>query len=112
MLVRRVDATQANLTFTPTATSVVFVRYGCNRFPNKTYQLASNGIDMTKWGFPKSYTSQLPYDAFPAITMSGDVSSFGSGGCFQSTPYSHRLFARLSKILGRHNPKRGVDSSH
>ena len=80
MLVRHVDATQANLTYTPTATVVVFLRYGFNRFPNKTYQLASQGIDMSKWGFPQSYLSQLPYDAFPAITMTGDVSSFGAGG--------------------------------
>ena len=109
MLVRHVDATQANLTFTPTATSVVFVRYGFNRFPNKTYQLASNGIDMTKWGFPKSYTSQLPYDAFPAITMSGDVSSFGSGGFSQSTLYSHSFSASLSKFVGRHSLKSGFD---
>src|SRR5260370_39844274 len=109
MLVRRVDATQANLTFTPTATSVVFVRYGCNRFPNKTYQLASNGIDMTKWGFPKSYTSQLPYDAFPAITMTGDVSSFGGGGFSQSTLYSHSFSASVSNLMGRRTVKTGFD---
>jgi hypothetical protein len=109
MLVRHVDATQANLTFTPTATTVIFLRYGFNRFPNKTYQLASNGIDMTKWGFPKLYTSQLPYDAFPSITMTGDVSSFGGGGFSQSTLYSHSFSASLSKFLGRHSVKTGFD---
>ena len=109
MLVRHVDATQANLTYTPTATTVVFLRYGFNRFPNKTYQLASNGIDMTKWGFPKSYVSQLPYDAFPSITMSGDVSSFGAGGFSQSNLYSHSFSATVSKFMGRHSLKTGFD---
>jgi hypothetical protein len=109
MLVRHVDATQANLTYTPTATTVVFLRYGFNRFPNKTYQLASEGIDMSKWGFPKSYLSQLPYDAFPAITMSGDVSSFGAGGFSQSTLYSHSFSASVSKFMGRHSVKSGFD---
>jgi hypothetical protein len=109
MLVRHVDATQANMTLTPTPTTVVFLRYGFNRFPNKTYQLASEGIDMSKWGFPKSYLSQLPYDAFPAITMQGDVSSFGAGGFSQSTLYSHSFSATASKFMGRHSVKAGFD---
>jgi hypothetical protein len=109
MLVRHVDATQANLTYTPTPTMVVFLRYGFNRFPNKTYQLASQGIDMSKWGFPKSYLSQLPYDAFPAITMTGDVSSYGAGGFSQSTFYSHSFSGTVSKFMGRHSVKAGYD---
>ena len=109
MLVRHVDATQANLTYTPTETVVVFLRWGFNRFPNKTYQLASNGIDMTRWGFPKSYVSQLPYDAFPAITMTGDVSSFGAGGFSQSNLYSHSFSGSVSKFMGRHSVKTGFD---
>jgi hypothetical protein len=109
MLVRHVDATQANVTYSPTPTMVIFLRYGFNRFPNKTYQLASNGIDLTKWGFPKSYVSQLPYVAFPAITMSGDVSSFGAGGFSQSTLYSHSFSGSVSKFLGRHSLKTGYD---
>src|SRR5262249_2800787 len=60
MLVRHVDATQANATLTPTPTTVVFLRFGFNRFPNRTYQLASDGFDLTKLGFPASYVSQLP----------------------------------------------------
>ena len=109
MLVRHVDATQANMTYSPTPTMVIFLRYGFNRFPNKTYQLASNGIDLTKWGFPKSYVDQLPYVAFPATTMSGDVSSFGAGGFSQSTLYSHSFSGSLSKFLGRHSLKTGYD---
>ena len=109
MLVRHVDATQANLTYTPTPTTVVFLRYGFNRYPNKTYPLASQGINMGKWGFPQSYLSQLPYDAFPAITMTGDVSSYGAGGFSQSTFYSHSFSGTVSKFMGRHSIKTGFD---
>jgi hypothetical protein len=109
MLVRHVDATQANTTITPTPTTVVYLRFGFNRFPNRTYQLASQGIDLTKLGFPASYVSQLPYDAIPAITMTGDMSSFGAGGLSQSNFYSRSFSGSVSKFLGRHSVKAGFD---
>ncbi|HWF07137.1 MAG TPA: carboxypeptidase regulatory-like domain-containing protein, partial [Bryobacteraceae bacterium] len=109
MLVRHVDATQVNTTLTPSPTTVVYLRFGFNRFPNKTYQLASQGIDMTKWGFPASYVSQLPYDAFPAVTMTGDMSNFGAGGFSQSNFYSRSFSATVSKFLGKHSLKTGFD---
>jgi trimeric autotransporter adhesin len=109
MLVRHVDATQANTTLTPSPTTVIYLRFGFNRFPNKTYQLASQGIDMTKWGFPASYISQLPYDAFPAITMTGDMSSYGAGGFNQGNFYSRSFSASVSKFMGKHSLKAGFD---
>jgi hypothetical protein len=109
MLVRHVDATQANTTLTPSPTLVVFLRFGFNRFPNRTYQLASEGINLVKMGFPASYVSQLPYDAFPAITMTGDVRSFGGGGFSQSSFYSRSFSGSVSKYMGRHSLKAGMD---
>ncbi|HVW87056.1 MAG TPA: TonB-dependent receptor, partial [Bryobacteraceae bacterium] len=109
LLVRHVDATQANTTLTLGPTTVVFLRFGFNRFPNKTYQLASEGIDLTALGFPKSYVSQLPYDAFPSLSMSGDISSFGGGGFNQSNFYSRSFSGTVSKFKGRHNLKAGMD---
>jgi hypothetical protein len=109
MLVRHVDATQANTTLTPSPTTVIFLRFGFNRFPNKTYQLASTGFDLTKLGFSESYVSQLPYLAFPAITMTGDVASFGGGGFNQSNFYSRSFSATVNRYLGRHSLKAGFD---
>jgi hypothetical protein len=109
LLERHVDATQANTTLTPSSTVVISLRFGFNRFPNRTYQLASNDIDLTKLGFPASYVSQLPYIAFPAITMTGDVGSFGGGGFSQSSFYSRSFSASVSKYLGRHSMKAGFD---
>ncbi len=60
MLVRHVDATQINTTLTPSPTIVVSLRWGFNRYPNVTYQLASQGIDLTKLGFSSALVSQLP----------------------------------------------------
>jgi hypothetical protein len=109
MLVRHVDATQANSTITPSTTVVISLRFGFNRFPNKTYQLASDGLDLTKLGFPAAYVSQLSYRAFPAITMTGDVANFGGGGFNQSNYYSRSFSSSVSKYLGRHSVKAGWD---
>lgn len=109
MLVRHVDATQANATITPSPTVVVALRFGFNRFPNLTYQLASNNFDLVKLGFPASYVSQLPYQAFPAITMQGDVGNFGGGGFSQSNYWSRSFSGSVSKFLGRHSVKAGFD---
>ena len=108
MLVRHVDATQANMTLTPTPTTVVFLRWGFNRFPNVTYQLASQGIDLTKLGFPQSLVSQLPYDAFPAITMS-DLPATAPAATRATHYYSHSFSGSVSKFMGRHNLKTGFD---
>ena len=109
MLVRHVDATQVNSTITPSPTVVISLRFGFNRFPNKTYQLASDGFDLTKLGLPSSYVNQLSYKAFPSIGMTGDVTGFGGGGFNQSNFYSRSFSSSVSKFLGRHNLKAGWD---
>jgi hypothetical protein len=111
MLVRHADATQANMTFTPTPTTVVFLRWGFNRFPNRTYQLASQGMNLGPGGlgFPSSLVSQLPYDSFPAITMSSDMSNYGSGNYTQYSFFSHSFSGTVSKFMGRHSLKAGMD---
>jgi hypothetical protein len=109
MLVRHVDAMQANSTISPSPTVVISLRFGFNRFPNKSYQLASDGFDLARLGFPASYVSQLSYRAFPAISMTGDVASFGGGGFNQSNYYSRSFSSSVSKFMGRHNLKAGWD---
>jgi hypothetical protein len=105
---RTVDATQANTTLTPTPTTVVYIRWGFNRFPQRTYAITSEGMDMTKLGFSPSLISQLPYIAFPAITM-GDVSSYGGTANTVKVWYSRSFSASVSKSVGRHTIKSGFD---
>ncbi len=109
LLERHVDATQANTTFTPSPTMVVSLRWGFNRYPNRTFMLASQGINLTALGFPQSLVSQLPYDAFPGITMSSDMANFGGSGFSQYSAYSHSFSGSASKFLGRHSLKTGFD---
>ncbi len=113
MLVRHADTTQANMTFTPSPTTVVFLRWGFNRFPNKTYELASQGMNLGPGGlgFPTSLVSQLPYVDFPAITMSSDMSNYGpsSSSYTQYSFYSHSFSGTVSKFMGRHSVKMGMD---
>jgi hypothetical protein len=110
MLVRHVDATQANSTITPSSTMVVSLRFGFNRFPNKTYQFASDNFDLVgKLGFPQSLVDVLPYKSFPSFSMTGDVTSLGAGSFSQSNFYSRSFSASVSKYLGRHSVKAGFD---
>ena len=60
-------------------------------------------------GFPSSLVSQLPYDSFPAITMSSDMSSYGSGSYTQYSYFSHSFSGTVSKFMGRHSLKAGMD---
>ncbi len=105
---RKIDATQANATLTPDATTVVTVRWGFNRFYTKNTQ-ASNGFDLSSLGLPQSLVSVTPHPAFPAITLGEDVTSFGGGGTNQDVFYSRSFNTTVSKFLGKHNVKAGFD---
>src|SRR5262249_13737301 len=91
-----------------TPTWVLYLRWGFNRFPQRTYPLVSEGLDLTKLGFPASFVSQLPYLSFPAITMS-DTSSYGGASNTVKVFYSRSFSASASKVLGRHTIKSGFD---
>lgn len=107
VIFRKVDATQLNTTLTPSPTLVVAIRCGFNRFPNFTPPI-SLGFDLTTLGLPASLVSQTKYPAFPAITM-GDVTSYGGGTTAQNVYYSRSLNGTVSKFMGRHSLKFGMD---
>jgi len=107
LLVRFVDATQANTTITPNATTVIALRWGFNRYPNKTYQYTT-GFDPTTLGFSQAYKNELPYLSFPSISMS-DLSSFGGGTISYTTYYSRSFSGSVSKYMGKHSLKFGGD---
>lgn len=107
VIYRKVDATQANSTFTITPTTVITARYGFNRFPNFTPPI-SLGFDLTRLGLPASLASITQYTAFPSITM-GDLTSYGGGTTTQNVFYSKSFNATVAKFVGRHNLKAGYD---
>jgi hypothetical protein len=108
LLFRRIDATQANATLTPDATTVISVRWGFNRFFSTSGPTTSAGFDLASLGLPQSLASVTPNPAFPAITM-GTLTSFGGGTTSRDVYYSRTASASISKFLGRHSLKAGFD---
>lgn len=107
LLIRFVDATQANTTITPNPTTVIALRWGFNRYPNKTLQYTT-GLNPEVFGFSPAYAAEVPYDSFPSVSMS-DLSSFG-GGTISTTHYYSRSFSgSVSKYMGKHSLKAGGD---
>ncbi len=107
ILFRKVDATQANATITPQPTLVIAVRYGFNRFPNRSVA-SSDGFAITELGFPSALQSQLQTTYFPSFTMS-DMQSFGGSALSQNVYHSRSFSASASKFVGKHTIKFGYD---
>jgi trimeric autotransporter adhesin len=116
---RKIDATQANATITPSPTTVIAIRWGFNRFYSKTTQ-ESSGFNLASLGLPESLVSETPNPAFPAITMGGavngclsatttDYSNFGGGCTNQDVWYSRNFNSTISRSWGKHNLKAGFD---
>jgi hypothetical protein len=107
LLGRKVDATQVNSTFTPSATSVVTVRYGFNRFPNASTQ-RSMGYNLAAMGFSPAFTSAVQSPTFPNVTME-TFSSLGTNSNSFSVFHSKNFLVSASKFMGRHSFKAGYD---
>jgi hypothetical protein len=116
---RKIDATAANATVTPNATTVITFRWGFNRFYSKSTP-ESLGFDLASLGLPASLIAQTPSPAFPAVTMGGavnacatastnDYTGFGGGCTNQDVFYSRSFNTTVSKFLGKHTVKAGFD---
>lgn len=65
---------------------------------------------LTSLGFPSSLTSQLPVQAFPGVSFTGDtVSALTSGQSQYSTSTLIHATELLSQVIGRHNIKYGIE---
>jgi hypothetical protein len=116
---RKIDATSANATIVPNATTVIAIRWGFNRFYSRSTQ-ESQGFNLATLGLPASLIAQTPNPAFPAIGMnatatscaggtSADFTAFGGGCANQDVFYSRNFNATVSKFLGKHSVKAGFD---
>lgn len=109
-LLRRVDGTQFNNTFSLSPTMVLAVRYGYNRFPNYSYTV-SQGYNLAGLGFPANYVSEISKSLaqFPYVSMSN---LYSLGVSDNNSTYDHasdNFSTSLSKYLGRHSVKVGFD---
>jgi hypothetical protein len=109
-LLRTVNATQLNNTFTLSPTSVLTVRYGFNRFPNYGCQVSS-GFNLASLGFSPTFTNEVISPVFPQVNMSTAYNSLGGMGTnndFDYTHYSYNFSSSYSKFLGRHSITAGL----
>jgi hypothetical protein len=104
---RRVDATQINTILTPSASWVVALRYGFNRFPNIGTQ-KSQGFDLVGLGFSPTFVRDVPSPTFPNVAMQ-TVYSLGTNNNFNYIHHSKNFGGSVSKYIGRHGIKFGYD---
>ena len=109
LLYRKVDATQVNSLFTPNPTTVVSVRYGFNRFPNRTVEVSS-GTNPTKLGFPAYYASAVQAFAFPDVTFQ-NLKEMGGNSTAESVYHSKNFLVSVSKFMGRPTASRPVSTT-
>ncbi len=110
-LLRNVNATQFNNTFTLSPTLVLSARYGFNRFPNSSYQVSS-GLNLASLGFSPTYSSQVLSPTFPVVGLSTVYSSLGGLGTNSDAyyvHYSHNASVSASKFMGKHSLTGGFD---
>jgi hypothetical protein len=114
ILDRRVDATQVNNTLVVNPTTVVTVRYGFNRFPNDSLT-RSLGFNLGSLGFNPALVAAVPRPTFPGVELQNYYTGNGNnqmgapGNNAYYVPYSRSFNGTISKFIGRHSLKAGVD---
>jgi len=106
-LFRTVNFFSTNQIIVPNNTTAIAIRYGYNRFLNDGTNYAG-GFDAATLGYPSYYTDVLTDGAYPAATLSG-YSGIGHGGQNITTYIGTTANATVSKFMGKHSIKMGVD---
>ena len=106
LLNRTIDFLALNNIFIPNNSTAITVRYGWNRF----YDDGSNfpEFDAGSLGLPAAYVDALTFNTFPSVSLSG-YQGFGHGGPSRTEHISQTANATMSKVLGHHTVKFGVD---
>lgn len=101
-----------NNVYTINASTFLDVTYGMSRF-NNVGTPPSAGFDLTSLGFP-SYMQQQAladiYTRFPSVTMTGfTMVGQQTAAGIRFTPTSHNLATSITKVIGRHTVKGGLE---
>ncbi len=102
------DAYVVDWLWTATPTLVVNVRGSYNRFIEKGFGRANENFNLASLGLPASLLSQIPGPAYFGVWNNAGYSSLGRA---QSNNFTnnYNLAANVTKIVGSHNLKMGVD---
>ena len=106
-LFRTVHFFSTNQIIVPNNTTAIALRYGYNRFDNDgtNYPGSFNAASL---GYPAYFTDSLTEGGFPSITMNG-YSNVGHGGRSITEYVGQTANATVSKFMGSHSVKVGVD---
>jgi hypothetical protein len=95
---------------------VVDLRYGmgrvaANRVPWSTTASGVGGFDVTQLGLPASISKVADQHVFPTITIQ-DMTQLGpsAGDIYSMGDTTHSMIGSVSKVVGRHSLKFGVDA--
>jgi hypothetical protein len=102
------DAYVADWLWTATPTLVVNVRGSYNRFIEKGFGRANTDFDLTSLGLPSRLVQSLPGPTYFGLW---DNAGYSSLGRYQGLNFTnnYNLAANVTKIVGSHNMKMGVD---
>ena len=109
LLDRKVDSTQVNAILTPDATTVVSLRWGFNRFPNYSTNVASvGGFSAADLGYPSDFLGAQQYVGFPDHNFS-QFMGVGYADLNDTKFYSRNFLTSVSRFEGKHSLKFGFD---
>lgn len=96
--------------WTMNPSTVLNLRYGYNRFVRGTNaNPEQRGFDLSSLGFPAAYANQIPAEIrrFPRFDITG-YQGTAIGGELRPND-THSINATLTKVVGRHNWKSGIE---
>ena len=106
LLKRRVHLLALNNTWLPSSNTVVTLRYGLTQFRDD--DTLSIDFDPASLGFASAFSSAIQTKKFPNVNIT-DYYSLGAIDPSDRNLYSWSANGTVSKLLGRHTVKAGVD---
>jgi hypothetical protein len=104
---RTIHFLSSNQIIVPNNSTALAVRYGYYHFLGDATNYVA-GFDASTLGYPSSFTNVLTPGGFPAITLNG-YSNIGHGAHNITLFEGHTVNATMSKFVGKHSMKYGVD---
>jgi hypothetical protein len=104
---RTIHFFSTNQIIVPNNSTAVAVRYGYYYFLGDGTNF-KGGFDASSLGYPSSFTNVLTDGAYPSVTMNG-YSNIGHGGRNITLFEGHTGNATVSRFMGKHSVKFGVD---
>ncbi|MDP2319490.1 MAG: TonB-dependent receptor [Acidobacteriota bacterium] len=106
LLKRRIHMLALNNTWLPTSNTVVTLRYGLTQFRDD--DTLSLDFDPASLGFDSAFSSAIQTKKFPIVSIT-DYYQLGAYDPSDRNLYSWSANGTVSKLLGRHTIKGGVD---